>query len=122
MTTRRTLPRHRRPGNEPTTRAQKLAVFISLLAVTALVAPSASTTPSHEPHRIAAPERPVIEVVFVLDTTGSMSGLIDGAKRKVWSIANQMASGSPTPDVRMGLIGYRDRGSRYRSPPVAAEI
>jgi Mg-chelatase subunit ChlD len=104
MTTRRT---------KPTTRAQKLAVFISLLAATALVAPSASTTPSHEPDRIAAPERPVIEVVFVLDTTGSMSGLIDGAKRKIWSIANQMASGSPTPDIRMGLVGYRDRGDTY---------
>jgi hypothetical protein len=35
-------------------------------------------------------------VAFVLDTTGSMSGLIDGAKRKIWSIANQLASGQPT--------------------------
>ncbi|MCU0723583.1 MAG: VWA domain-containing protein [Planctomycetes bacterium] len=51
--------------------------------------------------------------MFVLDATGSMSGLIEGAKRKVWSIANAIASGKPTPDVRMGLVGYRDRGDEY---------
>ena len=33
---------------------------------------------------------PKVEVVFVLDTTGSMSGLIAAAKRKIWSIANEM--------------------------------
>jgi Mg-chelatase subunit ChlD len=57
--------------------------------------------------------RPVIDVVFVLDTTGSMSGLIDAAKEKIWSIASSMASAQPTPIVRMGLVGYRDRGDEY---------
>jgi hypothetical protein len=42
-----------------------------------------------------------------------MSGLIEGAKRKIWSIANQMASGQPRPEIRIGLIGYRDRGDAY---------
>ncbi len=56
---------------------------------------------------------PRIEAVFVLDTTGSMSNLIQGAKRKIWSIANRMASANTTPDIRMGLIGYRDRGDTY---------
>ena len=32
--------------------------------------------------------KPKIDVCFVLDTTGSMSGLIEGAKQKIWSIAN----------------------------------
>ena len=57
--------------------------------------------------------RPRIEVAFVLDTTGSMSGLIDGAKRKIWQVANQLASGKPTPEIRMALVGYRDRGDVY---------
>ena len=61
----------------------------------------------------ATPARPEIEVCFVLDTTGSMSGLIEGAKRKIWSIANDIASAKPTPNVKMGLIGYRDRGDKY---------
>lgn len=56
---------------------------------------------------------PKVDVVFVLDTTGSMSGLISGAKRKIWSIANQIISGQPRPHVRVGLIGYRDLGDDY---------
>jgi Mg-chelatase subunit ChlD len=55
----------------------------------------------------------VIDVVFVLDTTGSMSGLIEGAKQKIWSIANTIATAQPRPVVRMGLVGYRDRGDAY---------
>jgi len=66
----------------------------------------------------AAPDNTVIrkrqvEVVFCLDTTGSMSGLIDGAKQKIWSIVNQIASGRPNPDVKVGLVAYRDRGDSY---------
>lgn len=62
----------------------------------------------------AAPnDRPRVEVVFCLDTTGSMTGLIDGAKRKIWSIANQIVTGTPTPEVRIGLVGYRDRQDDY---------
>ena len=57
--------------------------------------------------------KPRIEVCFVLDTTGSMSGLIEGAKQKIWSIANEMVSAHPTPELRLGLVGYRDRGDEY---------
>jgi len=49
----------------------------------------------------------------VLDTTGSMGGLIEGAKLKIWSIANQMVSAKPTPRLKIALIGYRDRGDEY---------
>lgn len=57
--------------------------------------------------------KPVIDVVFVLDTTGSMSGLIQTAKDKIWSIARTMASAQPTPEIRIGLVAYRDRGDAY---------
>ncbi len=57
--------------------------------------------------------RPRVELVFALDTTGSMTGLIDGAKRKIWSIAQYVASGQPKPDVRIGLVAYRDIGDAY---------
>ena len=59
------------------------------------------------------PARPRIEVVFVLDTTGSMGGLIQGAKGRIWAIANTLASARPTPEIAMGLVGYRDRGDEY---------
>jgi Mg-chelatase subunit ChlD len=73
----------------------------------------------------AAPANPPrVDVVFALDTTGSMAGLIDGAKRKVWAIANRVVSGQPRPDVRIGLVAYRDRGDEYitRVVPLTRDI
>jgi Mg-chelatase subunit ChlD len=61
----------------------------------------------------AQPKKPKVEIVFVLDTTGSMGGLIEGAKRKIWSICNQVANGKPTPDLKVGLVAFRDKGDAY---------
>ena len=64
----------------------------------------------------AKPATPAVEVAFVLDTTGSMSGLIEGAKQKIWSIANQVTrpeGDGPRPRVKIALVGYRDRGDAY---------
>lgn len=58
-------------------------------------------------------ERPAVEVMFVLDTSSSMTGLIAAAKDKIWSTANTLTSAEPVPDIRMGLVGYRDRGDAY---------
>src|SRR4051794_11869468 len=57
--------------------------------------------------------RPTVEVAFVLDTTGSMGGLIEGAKRKIWSIATAIVDSNPDADIRLGLVAYRDIGDEY---------
>jgi hypothetical protein len=57
--------------------------------------------------------RPKVELVFALDTTSSMSGLINAAKEKIWSIASTMASAQPAPEISIGLVAYRDRGDAY---------
>ena len=57
--------------------------------------------------------RPVVEVAFVLDTTGSMGPLIEGAKRKIWSIARSILDANPDAEVRMALVAYRDIGDEY---------
>jgi Mg-chelatase subunit ChlD len=54
-----------------------------------------------------------VEVVFVLDTTGSMGGLIAAAKEKIWSIASTLAQAQQAPEISMGLVAYRDRGDAY---------
>lgn len=83
----------------------------AITLVTAIgLAPVLQAKPSGEER---AGEKSRIEVCFVLDTTGSMSGLIQGAKEKIWSIANEIVDADPTPDLRIGLIGYRDRGDQY---------
>src|SRR6185503_1796899 len=69
--------------------------------------PAAAAEPPHPPASpiVAAPpgKRPRVELVFALDTTSSMGGLIEGAKQKIWSLASFVAQGQPTPDLRVGL-------------------
>jgi hypothetical protein len=99
-----------------------LAIFTATAATVALTPAQwvIGATPAPDPALAGLPspdparnERPVIEAVFVLDTTGSMSGLIQAAKEKIWSIATTMASAQPAPEIRMGLVAYRDRGDDY---------
>jgi Mg-chelatase subunit ChlD len=106
-------------ANDPQRTSRRLVLVACLVAATALVAqakaPNGGSPDLAQQATIAkrTPERPRIDVVFVLDTTGSMSGLIEGAKQKIWSVASAMADGNPTPEIRIGLVGYRDRGDDY---------
>lgn len=54
-----------------------------------------------------------LEMVFVLDTTGSMGGLLEGAKQRIWGIVNEVMQSTSHPSVRVGLVAYRDRGDEY---------
>src|SRR5215475_5322438 len=58
-------------------------------------------------------DRKTLEMVFALDTTGSMGGLIEGAKQRIWGIVNEVMQSESRPNVRVGLVAYRDRGDRY---------
>ncbi len=69
--------------------------------------------PQFPPGKVLSQARPRIDVVFVLDTTGSMSGLLQSAKDKIWSLATTMAQAQPAPEIRVGLVAYRDRGDAY---------
>ena len=60
-----------------------------------------------------ATAKPIVEVGFVLDTTGLMGPLIEGAKRKIWSIATSIVDTNPDAEIRMGLVAYRDIGDEY---------
>jgi von Willebrand factor type A domain len=81
-----------------------IATRLFALAATALLSTTAFS---------AANAKPTVEVAFVLDTTGSMGGLIEGAKRKIWSIATAIVDSNPDADIRMGLVAYRDIGDDY---------
>ena len=85
-----------------------IAIFPSIQKAQAIT----SLKPSIE-NPIQVSQKHRIEVVFVLDTTSSMSGLIQAAKEKIWSIATTMASANQAPDIKMGLVAFRDRGDAY---------
>ncbi len=89
-----------------------VASFIAVAAYPQLKNRAAPIPPAPAP--LQSKQQPAaIDVVFALDTTGSMSGLIDAAKEKIWSIAGTLAQADPAPEIRMGLVAYRDRGDAY---------
>lgn len=89
--------------------------FDELVAATRPDIPSQRVAPPIKPTDVVidTADRPQIDLVFALDTTGSMSGLIQAAKNNIWSIASSMANAKNPPIIRVGLVGYRDRGDAY---------
>lgn len=76
----------------------------------------ARTPAAGQPQPPAPPEadgQKTLEMVFVIDTTGSMGGLIEGAKQRVWGIINEVMRTPAHPSVRVGLVAYRDHGDQY---------
>lgn len=55
-------------------------------------------------------ERAPIDLALCLDTSGSMSGLIDAAKEKLWAIVNELGRASPRPILRVALLTYGNDG------------
>ena len=63
--------------------------------------------------RFPAETRPArLEMVFVIDTTGSMNGLLQAAKQRIWRIVNDVIREQHS-SVRIGLVAYRDHGDEY---------
>lgn len=66
-----------------------------------------------------APARAHLDLVFLLDTTGSMSGEIREAKERVRELTEALRTARPNERVRVGVVAYRDKGDAYltqRSP------
>ena len=83
-----------------------------MIAVAALVAISASPQRALAKKSIPVKQKDV-EVVFVLDTTSSMSGLIQGAKQKIWFVANEILKAKQNPHLKIGLVAFRDKNDEY---------
>jgi len=86
------------------------------ITVAALLQPwrgGAALEPVTEKPTPVAAGKHAVDVVFAVDTTGSMGGLIDGAKRTVWSIATHIRKTDPNAELRIGLVAYRDIGDDY---------
>lgn len=53
--------------------------------------------------------RPVIQIALLLDTSGSMDGLIEQAKTQLWSVVNELATakrGAERPSLQVALYEY----------------
>lgn len=67
---------------------------------------------------ISLPGAPVaaytqLDLLFLIDATGSMADEIDKLKATMDRIAAEIAALPARPDVRYGLVAYRDRGDEF---------
>jgi Mg-chelatase subunit ChlD len=90
-----------------------LGVLILLLLLIPVVKGAGITAKIPAKPPVKPQKNAIIDVAFCLDTTGSMSGLIEGAKQKIWTIVNTVNGAQPKPTLRIALVGYRDRGDDY---------
>jgi len=56
---------------------------------------------------------PRMDIVFCIDTTGSMGDEIDVIKNQLLKMVDQILQGNPQPRVRFGVVAYRDKGDEY---------
>ena len=54
-----------------------------------------------------------LDVLFLLDSTGSMADEIDRIKDTLLSISARISDLPAQPDLRLGMVSYRDRGDDY---------
>jgi hypothetical protein len=81
--------------------------LITTIAVLALA--SAAFAKSLAPVDPKPAQKPVVQIAVLLDTSGSMSGLIDQAKSQLWKIVNEFLKAKQdgqTPEVQVALYEY----------------
>ena len=82
------------------TNVRWLRVFIALLTLM-LLGPANAKSLQGE-----ATQPRQIDVVIALDVSGSMDGLIDSAKQRLWDIVSELGRAQPQPELRMAILSY----------------
>ncbi|MEN8154297.1 MAG: VWA domain-containing protein [Acidobacteriota bacterium] len=79
----------------------------------------------------AKKEKPVVQMAILLDTSGSMDGLIEQAKMQLWKIVNEMATakkGGKIPQLEVALYEYgkssisRAQGYMRKIVPLSSDL
>jgi hypothetical protein len=84
---------------------KRLASLLTLaVAGAALLAGPAPRAAADGPK--PAPAAKNIDIAICLDISGSMNGLIDSARARLWDIVNELARVKPTPNLRVALYSY----------------
>ena len=61
----------------------------------------------------ATPKQAQLDMVFLIDATGSMADEIDKLKATLHTIASEVERLPAKPDLCFGLVAYRDKGDAY---------
>jgi Mg-chelatase subunit ChlD len=71
---------------------------------------------------VVADARRDVDLVIALDISGSMEGLIDSAKQRLWDITNELAQARPTPRLRVAILSYGKPGYGEQSGFVKVDL
>lgn len=66
--------------------------------------------PPAQIEKTVTPDERTVQLVICLDTSGSMSGLLNAARQKLWTVVNDLAMARPTPDLEIALLSYGNDG------------
>jgi len=90
----------------------KTKTLLSGLLTAIVVATSANFAAAKEPATTTLAretKKPLVQIAILLDTSGSMEGLIEQAKSQLWRIVNEFAKAKQdgvTPEVQVALYEY----------------
>ncbi|MGB0907300.1 MAG: vWA domain-containing protein [Maricaulaceae bacterium] len=89
---------------------------LGIICAPSLLMPAANATPllsaaeaSQSAKRIRPIRQPKIQIALLLDTSGSMDGLIDQAKSQLWMLVNELGEGEKNgmmPVIELALYQY----------------
>ena len=82
---------------------RKFTLFaVTLLAVSLFGIAEVWSKTTYQPEEQGQP----VDLVIALDVSGSMSGLIESAKQRLWDVVNELAQAQPQPDLRLAILTY----------------
>ena len=90
-----------------------LLVAGTMLVYSGLTANAVPTVQEKNEAQSSKASKPHIDLAFCIDTTGSMGNEIAAVKEKTKEIVAKLSGSKPTPEIRVGLVAYRDRGDEY---------
>jgi hypothetical protein len=97
-------------------RPLRLAILAALATLGARATNAAADT-------VAANDtRRDVDLVIALDVSGSMEGLIESAKQRLWDITNELAQARPTPALRVAILSYGAPGYGEQSGFVHVDL
>lgn len=110
------------------TKTIRTSLFAALLA-TVLINLAGAKEPATKP--TAETKKPLVQIAILLDTSGSMQGLIEQAKSQLWRIVNEFAKAKQdgvTPELQVALYEYgksslsQERGWIRQIQPLTTDL
>ncbi|MBM4112580.1 MAG: VWA domain-containing protein [Phycisphaerae bacterium] len=110
---------HRNPRNDLNPRLSVATLGVAVggavtVAVSLAVAPAVAGGDACRAAAAAeaASCQPTVDLAICLDTSGSMQGLIDTARARIWDVVSDLATAQPVPKLRVALITFGNDGHR----------